>query len=105
MSTHLHSECDLIKFFASAQKLLECLSPQSPEALLASAERREAVLLQQLRETAAKVDGLAGKVCQCHLDEREAWDQWLSRQAPEASDLRQVCMIYFDTHPHTWEDL
>ena len=72
------------------QKLLECLSPQPLEALLASAERREADLLQQLRETDAKVSGLAARVRQCHLDERAAWDLWLLRPAPEAQDVRYV---------------
>lgn len=70
------------------QELLERLSPQNPGTLLASAERREAHLLQQLTEAAAKIDGLADKVQQSHLEERAAWDLWLSRPIPDALDLR-----------------
>lgn len=78
------------------QRLLDSLSPQRPEDLLASAERRETELQLQLKDAVAKAGGLAGKVRQCHLDERAAWDHWLAQPDAEMSDLRQALLVLLD---------
>ncbi|KAK9793481.1 hypothetical protein WJX73_009917 [Symbiochloris irregularis] len=85
------------------QKLLECLSPSSREISLAKAERQEAEVLQQLKEIATKVHSLAGKVRQCHLDERADWEQWLSRPIPEAPDLREQQEVNASIHRQAME--
>lgn len=58
------------------------------EVSLVKAERHEAEVLQQLKEMATKIYILAGKVRQCHLDERAEWEQRLSQPISEALDLR-----------------
>ncbi|KAK9797034.1 hypothetical protein WJX73_001457 [Symbiochloris irregularis] len=85
------------------QRLLECLSPHSVEALLAKAERCEAELLQQLKEIAAKVDVGADKVRQSHLDELVAWEQWLAQPSPSALDLRKQQASSSNAHRQAME--